>query len=71
MKHPTKIEPAPLPNGGNGGFLRMAGNKFGKIHEAEKKALEAKHAVDWEKLSQKHQEQKAKAMKAAKPKKSA
>lgn len=59
MTHPTKIEPAPLPNGGKGGFLTMAGNKFAKVHDAEWKALEAKHEVDREKLRQKHQQQRS------------
>lgn len=56
----TKIEPAPLPNGGMGGFLRMAGNKNAAVHDAEWKALEAKHEVERQKLKQKHSQQKAK-----------
>lgn len=65
--HPTKIEPAPLPNGGKGGLMKMAGNKHAKVHDAEWKALEAKHEVDREKLRQKQQEQRTAAMKAARP----
>jgi hypothetical protein len=67
FSHPTKIEPAPLPNGGKGGLLGMAGNKFAKVHEAERKALDAKHEVDRIKLAQKHQEQRASAIQTAKP----
>lgn len=35
----------------------MAGNKYAKVHDAEWKALEAKHEVEREKLKQKHQQQ--------------
>ena len=63
MSQQTKVEPAPLPNGGKGGFLRMAGNKFAKVHDAEWKALEAKHEVDKEKLRQKQQQQRQPAVK--------
>ena len=55
----TKLDPAPLPNGVKGGFLKMAGNKHAKVHEAEWKALEAKHEVDREKLKEKHRTQNA------------
>lgn len=63
VKSPTKLEPAPLPNGGKGGFLKMAGNKNAKVHDAEWKALEAKHEVDREKLKVKHAEQRKTATK--------
>jgi len=59
MSHPTKIEPAPLPNGGKGGFLGTVGNENAKVQQAEREALKAKHKVDIEKLVLKHRKQNA------------
>jgi hypothetical protein len=53
-KRPTKISPAPLPNGGQGGFLKLMGKKSSAVHDAEWKALEAKHEVERQKLKERH-----------------
>lgn len=54
FKPPTRLAPAPLLNGGQGGFLKLMGKKQSAVHDAEWKALEAKHEVERQKLKEKH-----------------
>ena len=48
-----KIQPAPLPNGGRGGFLKAMGNPS-NAQKLEMEALLAKHKAEIARLSEKH-----------------
>ncbi len=59
-----KIEPAPLANGGQGGYLKAMANKnnsngLGRKHEAEMAALQADFEAKKAKLEHKHEQERA------------
>lgn len=59
-----KLAPAELPNGGQGGFLKMAngGNieSLDRKHNTERDALDAKHAAEKAAMEHKHSEERKK-----------
>lgn len=62
MAHPDKIEPAPLSNGGKGGYLNAMSNKnnskgLSRKHEAEMNALQADFEAKKAKLEHKHEQE--------------
>ena len=50
----NKVEPAPLPNGGKGGFLAMANTRRTALQKLELEAMKKTHEVAIAKLQQKH-----------------
>lgn len=50
-----KIQPAPLPNGVKGGFLKAMTTNNSPTHKLEMEALLAKHKAEIARLSEKHQ----------------
>jgi hypothetical protein len=56
-KSPTRLAPAPLPNGGKGGFLSKRGNVRKDVHQAQLTELEAKHDREKKELLFKQQEE--------------
>lgn len=61
MGYIEKIEPAPLPNGGKGGYLSMGSNDgskgLSKKHDAEMNALNADFEAKKAKLEHKHEQE--------------
>lgn len=57
FKYPTHIEPAPLPNGGKGGFLQVAANPKKQVHDAQRDALIAKHKAEMVALEHKQKQE--------------
>lgn len=53
----TRLAPAPLPNGGKGGFLKKRGNVRKDVHQAQLTELEARHDREKKELLFKQQEE--------------
>ena len=51
----TRLAPAPLPNGGKGGFLNKRGNVRKDVHQAQVTELEARHDRERKELLLKQQ----------------
>lgn len=57
----NKLEPAPLPNGGKGGLLKMATAKRTNLQTLEREAVLKRHELELAKLDEKHSSENAKA----------